>query len=390
MKILISTPIFPPEIGGPATYTVEVARRLQERGHKIRIVAFTDERPQVENLKVVPVRIRYPILGMFLRQVKLFSALLSAAKDVDLIYLQDPMVVGVASLLAGKLVGKPLVLKFVGDPVWEKEYSLRRTDEYLDDFLKSPRKRPALRLRTYLLKFVFRHMSRIIVPSFYLRDILMKHYGVKSDKVAVVYNSVDGKAIEMAGGGQKKRNGKQIITIGRMVRHKRMAGIITALHELSQKLPDTNLVMVGDGPEREGLERLAEKLGVMQRVRFYGNISRDKTLELLKTADVFVLNSIYEGLPHTVIEAMACSVPVVATGIRGTDEIIENGKTGLSVLADSEKDLAEQLGRLFQNRKLAEQLAANALSVVREKFTWENNLVKLEEELEKVIATDVS
>ena len=128
----------------------------------------------------------------------------------------------------------------------------------------------------------------------------------------------------------------------------------------------------------------------MQRVRFYGNISRDKTLELLKTADVFVLNSIYEGLPHTVIEAMACSVPVVATGIRGTDEIIENGKTGLSVLADSEKDLAEQLGRLFQNRKLAEQLAANALAVVREKFTWENNLVKLEEELEKVIATDVS
>jgi glycosyltransferase involved in cell wall biosynthesis len=82
---------------------------------------------------------------------------------------------------------------------------------------------------------------------------------------------------------------------------------------------------------------------------------------------------------------MACSVPVVATGIRGTDEIIENGKTGLFVLADSEKDLADQVARLFQDRELSMRLAANALSVVREKFTWENNLVKLEAELEKVL-----
>jgi len=354
MRILLTTPIFPPEIGGPATYTVEVSRRLQEKGHKIRIVAFTDEQPQVEKLKVIPVRIRYPILGTFLRQIKLFSTLLSATKDMDLLYLQDPMVVGVASLLTGKLVGKPLVLKFVGDSVWEEEYSRRRTNQNLDDFLSSAPKNLRLRLKISLLKFVFSHMSRIIVPSFYLRDILMKHYGVKSDN-------------------------------GRMVKHKRMAGIITALHELSHKFPDINLVMVGDGPERVDLERLVEKLGVMQRVRFYGNIGRDKTLELLKTADVFVLNSIYEGLPHTVIEAMACSVPVVATGIKGTNEIIENGKTGLFVLPDNEKNLAEQVARLFQDRELSVRLAANALSVVREKFTWENNLVKLEAELEKVL-----
>ncbi len=385
MKILISTPIFPPQIGGPATYTVEISRRLQEKGHRIRIVAFTDERPQVENLKVIPVRIRYPILGTFLRQIKLFSTLLSAAKGMDLIYLQDPMVVGVASLLAGKLVGKPLVLKFVGDSVWEKEYSRRRTNQNLDDFLSSAPKSPGLRLKISLLKFVFSHMSRIIVPSFYLRDILMKHYGVKSDKVAVVYNSVDCKAIETASSGHRKRNGKQIITIGRMVRHKRMAGVITALHELSHKFSDINLVMVGDGPERVDLERLVEKLGVIQRVRFYGNIGRDKTLELLKTADVCVLNSISEGLPHTVIEAMACSVPVVATGIRGTDEIIDNGKTGLFVLTDSEKGLADQVTRLFQDRELSARLAANALSAVREKFTWENNLVHLEAELVKVL-----
>lgn len=385
MKVLVCTPIFPPEIGGPATYTVEVSRRLQERGHKIRIVAFTDEKPQISNLEVISVRIQYKMLGTLLRQIRLFLKLLSAVEDMDLIYLQDPMVVGVASLLVGKLVRKPLVLKFVGDPVWEKEHNHRRTNQNLDDFLGSAQKSLALRLRTYLLRFVLGNMNRIIVPSYYLRDILVTHYRVKSDKIAVVYNSVDLKAIGRATGGRRQYHGKQVIAIGRMVRHKRIEGVIAALSEFVDKFPDATLVLVGDGPERENLKKLTGEMGVIQRVRFYGSIGHDKTLALLKASDVFVLNSIYEGLPHTVIEAMACSVPVVATDIRGTDEAIDNGRTGLLIPPDNEQALASGIARLFQNRKLAEQLAEKALAAVREKFTWGSNLVKLEAELEKVI-----
>jgi len=385
MKILISTPIFPPEIGGPATYTMEVAQRLQERGHEIRIVAFTDVKPQVENLEVIPVRVRYPILGTFLRQTRVFFTLLSSVKSMDLIYLQDPVVVGVASLLVGKLVRKPLVLKFVGDSIWEKEYSLRRTDKNLDEFSGSSQKNLKLKLQISLLKFVFNHMSRIIVPSFYLRDILIKHYGVKPDRIAVVHNSVDARAIERPTGSHKQRNNKQIISIGRMVRHKRIDGIITTLKELCKKFPGTSLALVGDGPERKPLERLAENLGVTQSVRFYGSIEHERTLELLSESDVFMLNSIYEGLPHTVIEAMNCSVPVVATNIRGTNEAIDDGRTGLLVSLDNEEGFANQIGRLFEDRQLSKQLVKKALAAVAEKFSWENNLVKLETELEKAI-----
>jgi glycosyltransferase involved in cell wall biosynthesis len=385
MNILISTPIFPPEIGGPATYTVEVARRLQERGHEIRIVAFTDVRPQVENLEVIPVRIRYPILGTFLRQTKFFFTLLSSVKSMDVIYLQDPVVVGVASLLVGKLVGKPLVLKFVGDSTWENEYSLRRTDKNLDDFLGSSQKKLKLKLRIFLLRLILDNMNRIIVPSFYLRDILIKHYKVKPDGIAVVHNSVDARVMERPVSSHKQQNNKQIISIGRMVRHKRIDGIIATLKELCKKFPGTSLALVGDGPERKLLEQLAENLGVTQSVRFYGSIEHERTIELLSESDVFVLNSIYEGLPHTVIEAMNCSVPVVATNIRGTNEVIDDGKTGLLVSPDNEEDFASQISRLFEDRQLSKQLVNNALSAVAEKFSWENNLVKLETELEKAI-----
>jgi len=385
MNILITTPIFPPQIGGPATYTVEVARRLQQKGHKIRIVAFTDDQPYSEDLETIPVRIKYPILGTLLRQIKLLSTLLSAVKGMDLIYMQDPMVVGVASLLVGKLTGKPLVLKFVGDSVWEKEFSFRRTDEYLDDFLKLPPKSLLLRFRISLLKFVFGRMSRIIVPSFYLRDMLIRHYGVKPGKVAVVYNSVDSKSIEKIKRGRREKKGTKIITVGRIVRHKRMGDIITALHKLSLKFPDINLTVVGDGPEKAELERLVERMGMVQQVQFCGSINHNETLELLKTADVFVLNSTYEGLPHTVIEAMACSVPVIATGIRGTDEVIDDGRTGLLLPLDDEQVLVYAIAKLLEDKKLAERLAEQALAVVSEKFRWDNNLVKLEAELEKVI-----
>lgn len=383
MKILISTPIFPPEIGGPAIYTMEVAQRLQEKGHKIRIVTFTDEKPQAENLEVITVRIRYKILGTLFRQARLFFKLLPSVKGMDLIYLQDPVVVGVASLLAGKLVRKPVVLKFVGDSVWEKEYSRRRTNQNLDDFLSSTRKSPALRLRISLLRFVLGNMSRIIVPSSFLRDILITHYRVKPGKVSVVYNSVDLKAIEKANGRQKQ--GKQIIAIGRMVRHKRIEGIIRVVNELKDKFPETILALVGNGPERESLENLAKKLGVARHIRFHGSMDHHKTLELLKASDVFALNSIYEGLPHTVIEAMACSVPVVATGIRGTDEAIDGGRTGLLISRDNRKDLANQIIKLFQDRELSARLTKNAMASVREKFTWESNLPKLEAELKKVL-----
>ncbi|HEY94021.1 MAG TPA: glycosyltransferase family 4 protein [Dehalococcoidia bacterium] len=362
-----------------------MARRLQQKGHKIRIVAFTDDQPYSEDLETIPVRIKYPILGTLLRQIKLLSTLLSAVKGMDLIYMQDPMVVGVASLLVGKLTGKPLVLKFVGDSVWEKEFSFRRTDEYLDDFLKLPPKSLLLRFRISLLKFVFGRMSRIIVPSFYLRDMLIRHYGVKSGKVAVVYNSVDSKSIEKIKRGRREKEGTKIITVGRIVRHKRMGDIITALHKLSLKFPDINLTVVGDGPEKAELERLVERMGMVQQVQFCGSINHNETLELLKTADVFVLNSTYEGLPHTVIEAMACSVPVIATGIRGTDEVIDDGRTGLLLPLDDEQVLVYAIAKLLEDKKLAERLAEQALAVVSEKFSWDNNLVKLEAELEKVI-----
>ena len=97
-----------------------------------------------------------------------------------------------------------------------------------------------------------------------------------------------------------------------------------------------------------------------------------------------MLNSSYEGLPHTIIEAMACRVPVIATRIRGTDEAVQDEETGLLVSPGNYAVLKDKLARLLADEELRASLVSRAYASVAEKFTWEKNLCRLETELEAV------
>jgi len=385
VKILNITPIFPPEVGGPATYTLEVSKRFKERGHQVRVVAFTNSKPQMEDLEVLPLRFDYKILGTIFRQASLFFTVLFASRGIELIYLQDPMVVGLCSLIAGKLIRKPVVLKFVGDSTWEKEYGSRRTDKDLEGFLQFPKAGIATKVRFRLQKFVFNKVDKIVVPSYFLREVLTKYYHVNPVKISVIYNSIDLKDFERVARENLRGFKKRIVTVGRLVRHKRINRIIKVVKQLAEVFPDISLLIVGEGPERWSLEKLSEELRVTGQVKFYGRASHEETVKLLHEADLFLLNSIYEGLPHSVIEAMACRTPVIATNIKGTNEVIENGKTGLLVNPDSDEELRDKIIQLLKDESLRKKIVENAYHKVLERFTWEQNLGILEKELEKVI-----
>ena len=107
MRILLTTPIFPPEIGGPATYTHEVSGRLMKKGHQVRVVTFTDAELEAKDIEIIPVRLSYGLLGSLRRQLRLFLTILRAARDMDLLYAQGAVVVGLSSLVVGKLLKKP-------------------------------------------------------------------------------------------------------------------------------------------------------------------------------------------------------------------------------------------------------------------------------------------
>lgn len=382
MNILIITPIFPPQIGGPATYTVEISRRLMEKGHRVRVVTFADSKSQVNGLEVLPVRLNYKILGPIFRQASLFFTILSASRGMDLLYAQDPVVVGLGALRAGKLLRKPVAVKFVGDVAWENAVNRGETGKLLEDFLEHPDGGWYVKSIKNLQGFVLRSADRVITPSQYLKKILITYYNVPEDNIRVVYNSVEAYPL----GKKRAKSGEPaLIMVGRLVPWKRVDEVIRLVPELVQKYPRLKLMVVGSGPEEERLKMLCQEMKVEKHVVFTGRVSREDALELMAGSDLLVLNSVYEGLPHIVLDAMACRTPVVATNISGTNEVLENGKTGLLVSPGSAEELKDKIIRLLENDELRSRIIESAYQEVRERFTWERNLGLLEKEVASII-----
>jgi glycosyltransferase involved in cell wall biosynthesis len=152
-----------------------------------------------------------------------------------------------------------------------------------------------------------------------------------------------------------------VLTIARLDAQKGHAYLLTAAADI----PDALFVLVGEGRERPGLEAQARALGVAERVRFLGH--RDDVPELLAACDVFVLPSRYEGLPLSVLEAMAAAKPVVATAIEGTDEVVLHGETGLLVPPAAPSALAQGIRAVLADRALAARMGqAGRARVCRE------------------------
>jgi glycosyltransferase involved in cell wall biosynthesis len=376
MKILLATPIFPPEIGGPATYSYEISRRLVKKGHGVRVVTFADTKPNVKDVEVMPVRLNYGFLGSIRRQLRLFFTLLRAARGMDLFYAQGAVVVGFCSLIVGKLLKKPVAVKFVGDVAWEQAVNTAKTTKLLEEFLIQPEGGLYIKLIMRTQRFVFHRATKVITPSRYLKNLLVEFYQVPGSKIEVVYNAVELTEVKAAG---EKYGQPMAITIGRLVPWKGIDELISVVPTLVQKYDDFKLVVVGDGPESDKLMRHCQEIGVESHVILAGKVSHEQTLALLKRADVFILNSKYEGLPHTVIEAMVCRCPVIATGLEGTREIIEDGRNGITIEPGNTRQLLEKMVFLLENEPLRRRMITEAYETVTKKFTWKSTLGELEQ-----------
>lgn len=394
MKICIVTPIFPPEIGGPAIYSYELARRLKDR-HSVRIITWTDSPAHPEGVEVfrIPFGIFEPVRGNFPYRVlrflngwkNLFLYLARNRKHFDLMFVQCPDKLGFASVLFAKILKKPVVLKFVGDIAWEAAFNRGKTTKLLDEFLESPDGGREIRRLMKIQGFIFRQVVLIITPSHYLRNVMTKYYGIKPSKIRVIANAVELSDYELPV-PQMDYGKPTLCTICRLASWKGIDGIIEIMPQLLNRHPAATLLIIGDGsPERQRLEGLAQKAGVTEHVFFLGKMGHREAMDVLKGCDLFILNSGYEGLPHTIIEAMAAKVPVVATRIGGTRDVIEDGETGWLVEVRNKQDLFDKIILALENKETRKKVAEKAYENVKDNFVWEKTLGQLESVLGKVI-----
>lgn len=339
MRLAIATPLYPPDIGGPATYAKLLSEGLSKNGIEVELVKFSDVRH----------------LPKIIRHYAYYRRVLRIARTADMVLALDPVSVGLPALWAAKKAKKPFIVKIVGDYAWEQGQQRFGVMQNLDEFVKTKHVSFSVRMFRRIQTHVARSAIRIIVPSEYLKNIVAT-WGISHDKIEVIYNAVPIEEIGIVPKDVEKLQRPLVVTAGRLVPWKHIDGIIDAV----AAIPDASLAIVGDGPYRATLERRAnEKL--QGRFIFTGMLSHRDTLAALRLSDVFVLNSSYEGLSHLLIEAQALGVPTVATHIGGNPEVITNEKDGLLVPIGDTTILTETLARIFSDEELRTRLSVNAL-----------------------------
>ena len=363
MNILMVTGIFPPDRGGPASYVPRMAAALAARGHKVAVVCLSDRLDHDDSAH--PFVVRRIRRGLFWpwRVLLTVCAIWRAAWRHDLVYVNG---LGAESALGAALAGRPTVHKIVGDYAWERATGRRWFSATLDEY-QTGAKTLRLRILDELRTFPLRLARKIIVPSAYLRRIV-GGWGFAQEKIRVIYNSVpppgaaQGRAATLPAWG-----GRTLITVCRLMPWKG----VDALIRLLPAVPETRLVIAGDGYMRAAYTTLASTCGVAERVHFLGDVPHPAVREYLRQADAFVLNSTYEGLPHVVLEAMAAGVPVIATDAGGTGEVVEHNVTGLLIPVGDASALQGAVERLWSEPELGRQLSAEAARRLHAHFDFE-------------------
>jgi glycosyltransferase involved in cell wall biosynthesis len=221
------------------------------------------------------------------------------------------------------------------------------------------------------LRALARGVDRYLAVSREIADELTGKLGWPSEKVEVVYNAVDAeRAAVDAPPGLREQLGDSatrplVLTPARLSPQKGHRVLLEAVAEV----PDALFLLAGEGPERAPLEAEAGRLGVADRVRFLGR--REDVPQLLAACDVFALPSLYEGSSLAVLEAMAAGIPIVSSAIGGTEELIDDGRSGVLVPPGDAKALAAALRRVLGDEELRESLAARARERVAAGLTRE-------------------
>jgi colanic acid/amylovoran biosynthesis glycosyltransferase len=181
-------------------------------------------------------------------------------------------------------------------------------------------------------------------------------------KLQVAHCGIDARAFRPARRGVREGS-LHILCVGRLVPGKGQSLLIEAL----TRLPGADVTLVGEGPERTALERLAHEAGVGERVRFAGAVGQDTLPALYERAEVFCLPTFAEGLPVVVMEAMAAGLPVVSTRVMGVPELVDDGVTGLLVAPGRADELGAALARLAADPALRARMGdAGRARVTRE------------------------
>ena len=223
-----------------------------------------------------------------------------------------------------------------------------------------------------------RFSDSVVVQTERMRIDLLE--GLHSKRIACPPIDIASKIQVVPNGVEIRRRrdfeGEKLLYVGRLTRKKGVEYLISAM----KLVRDVDLLVVGDGPDRDRLERMA--LGL--RVEFVGQIAPDRIYQYLMQAKILILPSLYEGMPNVILEAMAVGVPVIATRVGGIPDLVKDGETGLLVEPGSVDELTQGIKKLIEDDDLRKKLANNSFEEAK-KYTWGRVVEEFENLIERIV-----
>lgn len=357
MKILLTSGIFPPDIGGPATFIPELANKLIENRSQVTVVALRPTHNVIEDFKF-RTRLIHRSKPRVLRIIKTIVAIFNELTKTEVLFSNG---LYLESALPIRILRKRAIAKVVGDPLWERDRNLGRTSKSLKEY-QSERKDFRNFLIRKLIVFALNSYEIVICPSEELTDVV-KNWGVKSS-VKFIPNGVSIPKVD------KVPKEYDLIYVGRLVKWKNVSRLIMCARELNLRL-----CIVGDGPERTNLERLASD--IESACQFTGEMDKASLFRLLKKSRIFVLISQYEGLSYSLLEAMAIGLPVVVSDAIGNVNVVKDGVNGMVIPLEFPAQLNVCIKKLITNPELQRVLGNQALETVKRDYLAENQLSKI-------------
>lgn len=368
MRVLEVYACYYPNVGGVEVHIHDLCECLKTRGHQVSVLTYAQNGPSFETIDEIGVRrIKIPNLLLLPRYVGIivlaFLIEYFATKmKIDVVHVHGYMP-AMSGGLVEKISRRPVVATFHLPPKY--------TDRPLLFFEWFER-----RVRARWLSY----LSTIIGVSKYTLLELSK-IGVETDNMRLIWNWVPSSIVQSE--KDKDKSGEQIslknipnktiniISVGRLSPHKGFDILIAAIYYLTKSGFNLHAKIVGDGPEKFNLAKMCVDYGLESRIEFTGRISEKEKISLVKSSDIFVVSSRYEGLPLTVLEAMYLGTPVVATNVSGVPEIISEG-CNMVLTEPNVESLLAALKSVIINPVLGVKMAKRARKTVDEKFSLQN------------------
>jgi glycosyltransferase involved in cell wall biosynthesis len=360
MKILLITGIYPPDIGGPATYIPRFAKFLSQQNHEVTTIALKPPGQKAGEIADWEEHFIPRHKNKLLRFAHAVMVIMKYGRKSDYIYSNGLFI---ETSIANLFLRKNSTAKIVGDPVWERFINRTGSKVTLKEFTEN--EIPLLqRFQRKTYNWAFSRFTNLTTPGYELSRMI----GIWGNHLTarVIANGTECRQY-----GNKKRE-IDVLSVSRLVQWKNVDILLEACSGLGLKV-----VIVGDGPDRRKLENLSFNLNL--DTDFVGQVSRSQVGEFMSNSKIFVLLSDYEGLSIALVEAMMSGCRPLVSNIEANKSVVVNDRVGTVIdhhnSIEVKRAISKLIGDSIENINISKRAHEEAVR----NYCEENQLIKMQE-----------